>query len=103
MTKRLWEPKCGHASIWYDNWTQKGAIQYYLSIDYIANRGLEDVHQLMNRNGWNINLLNEIFPEDLCDDVVNNLGKTGRYEDGIRHGGCLKLIKSLLLVVLGTV
>lgn len=28
-----WEPKVGHSRVWFDNWTQLGALHYYLLID----------------------------------------------------------------------
>lgn len=40
-----WELKCGHSSVWYDNWTQLGALHYYLPIDLYRNTQLEEVNQ----------------------------------------------------------
>lgn len=72
-----WEPKCGHASIWYYNWIQKGALQYYFPIDYNTTGGLEDVHQLMDSNGCNVDLLKKNFPVELCDNVVIKIWISG--------------------------
>lgn len=52
-----------------------------MPIDYNSNGGPEDVHQLMNHNGWNMYMLNEIIPEDLCNHVINKLGTIEKFED----------------------
>lgn len=37
-----WEPKCGNASTWYDNWTQLGILNDVLSITHDMQVVIED-------------------------------------------------------------
>lgn len=39
-----WEPKNGHSTVWYDNWTQLVALHYILPIDTAKNLQLEEVN-----------------------------------------------------------
>ncbi|KAG5595580.1 hypothetical protein H5410_036812 [Solanum commersonii] len=52
-----WEPRCGHSSTWFDNWTQ------------LASWCLEDVNQLMVNGRWNKNLMSDTFTKEFCDQV----------------------------------
>lgn len=51
-----WEIRCGHSSVWYDNWTQLGSMHYYLPISHQSHMGVEDVCQLREDGQWNEDL-----------------------------------------------
>ncbi|KAH0669429.1 hypothetical protein KY289_023922 [Solanum tuberosum] len=49
-----WEPRCGHSSVWFDNWTQMGALHYIVHINEQHNLQLDEdwfSHMLKKRNG----------------------------------------------------
>ena len=60
-----WEPKCVHSSIWYDNWTQLGALHYIVPIDTARNVQLDEVKQFFLNGDWNYDLLQTSFGEDI--------------------------------------
>lgn len=39
-----WELQCCHSNIWYDNWTQNGALHYYLLVAYTEIHTVEIVN-----------------------------------------------------------
>lgn len=68
-----WEPKSGNANIWYDNWRQLGALHYYLPVSNRGDHQFEDVNQLVYNGRWNPNLLDMLFPEEVCNHIQHNL------------------------------
>jgi len=69
-----WEPKCGHSSVWFDNWTQLGALYYYLPVSHSNNFDFDEVNQLMIQGHWNEDLMLQLLPEDVCKHVQNVIG-----------------------------
>ncbi|WMV35425.1 hypothetical protein MTR67_028810 [Solanum verrucosum] len=68
-----WEPREGQASVWFDNWTQLGALHFLMPISHNQSQ-LEDVKELYAENGWKINALESNFNEDICNHTCNTLG-----------------------------
>ncbi|WMV24324.1 hypothetical protein MTR67_017709 [Solanum verrucosum] len=69
-----WEPRCGQSSLWYDNWTQLGALYYILPISNGLDNNLEEINQITLNGRWNINLLKELLNEEICHKVLKVLG-----------------------------
>lgn len=46
-----WEPKVGHSSAWFDNWSQLGALHYYLPLDMHKDYQIDEVNQLCTTKG----------------------------------------------------
>ncbi|KAK6794081.1 hypothetical protein RDI58_007534 [Solanum bulbocastanum] len=65
-----WEPRGGHANLWYDNWTQLGALRYVLHITHGPTEGYKDFHQIMEHDGWNIIVMAELLNKEICDHMV---------------------------------
>ncbi|KAG5613793.1 hypothetical protein H5410_013617 [Solanum commersonii] len=76
-----WEPRCGHASLWNENWTQLGALHYIMPIDQVANENLEEVNRLRLDEILNINLMTELLGKDICDHVNSISGHTQHVEE----------------------
>lgn len=38
-----WEPRCGHSSVWFDNWSK---LDYLLPVNYPINFEVEDLKLL---------------------------------------------------------
>ncbi|KAK6789411.1 hypothetical protein RDI58_013210 [Solanum bulbocastanum] len=43
-----WKPNCGHSRVWFDNWTQLGALHYFMPITGHLNLQLDEVRQLFS-------------------------------------------------------
>lgn len=69
-----WEPRCGNSNIWFDNWTQLGALYYYLPVNYSINIYEEDVSQLMLPGRWNEDLVQQLFPDEVCNHIIRKIG-----------------------------
>lgn len=65
-----WEHNCGHSIIWFDNWTQLGGLHYYLPINRSTTYPLDEVNQLMSQGGWNAEVLQQLFHEDVCNHIL---------------------------------
>lgn len=72
--KIRWEIKGGHTSVWFDNWTQLGALYYYLPVSHSNNLVYEEVNQLIIQGHWNEELMLQLLPEDVCKHVQNVIG-----------------------------
>ncbi|KAG5627192.1 hypothetical protein H5410_012410 [Solanum commersonii] len=68
-----WEPKCGHSSIWYDNWSQLGALHYIVPLDSARNVQLDEVKQCFLNGEWNYDLLQTDFGDDISRHVIQLL------------------------------
>ncbi|KAG5610599.1 hypothetical protein H5410_021880 [Solanum commersonii] len=53
----------GHASVWFDNWTQLGGLHFLMHISHSQSQ-MEDVKELYAEDGWKINALESNFNED---------------------------------------
>ncbi|KAG5631408.1 hypothetical protein H5410_003125 [Solanum commersonii] len=67
-----WEPRNCQCNVWFDNWTQLGALHYYFPINHDHGQ-LEEVQQLMLVEGWNNNLLHENLSEEVYQKKDGNL------------------------------
>lgn len=68
-----WQPNSGKSSIMFDNWTQLGALYYYLPISH-SNELMEmNIDKLMQDDKWNEGKLRDIFSQEVVDRVINNL------------------------------
>ncbi|KAH0696402.1 hypothetical protein KY289_013884 [Solanum tuberosum] len=68
-----WEAKCGHSSIWYDNWSQLGALHYIVPLDSARNVQLDEVKQCFLNGEWNYDLLQTSFGDDISRHVIQLL------------------------------
>ena len=59
--KMWWEYISGHANIWFDNWTELGSLHYVLPITHRLIEGYEDVHHIMEHDGWNMFVMTELL------------------------------------------
>ncbi|XP_060190382.1 uncharacterized protein LOC132619513 [Lycium barbarum] len=71
-----WEPKIGSSNIWFDNWTKLGALIYVVPQSWKINEHVEDVSELMTDGGWNISKLMQLFPEDIVQHIIQEIGIT---------------------------
>lgn len=70
----IWqEPKCGHSSVWYDNWTKMGALYYVIPPSSNLNFSVEEVKELMENDTWNSEKLQQLFPQEVTELIHNDL------------------------------
>ncbi|KAK6773729.1 hypothetical protein RDI58_028967 [Solanum bulbocastanum] len=73
-----WETKEGNASVWFDNWTQLGALHFHM----FHNQGIvEEVHELLDEDGWNNSLLQENFTEEVNVQIFQILRKGQKLDE----------------------
>lgn len=68
-----WEPRSGTSTVWFDNWTQLGALQYVLPISQGMNQNFEEVSQLKKEGKWDKNLLHQLFCQDVTEHIENTI------------------------------
>ncbi|XP_060182761.1 uncharacterized protein LOC132612660 [Lycium barbarum] len=68
-----WEPRSGTANVWFDNWTKLGALYHIIPDDFVIDEGVQDVKELMLQDGWNIGRLQQLFPMDIVDHILEEL------------------------------
>ncbi|KAH0761423.1 hypothetical protein KY290_017496 [Solanum tuberosum] len=68
-----WEVRNGHSSIWYDNWTQLGSLNYWLPISHSIDENFEEVKQFKEDDGWNYTLIENMCTEQVSQQVHNVL------------------------------
>ncbi|XP_060190723.1 uncharacterized protein LOC132619998 [Lycium barbarum] len=68
-----WEPRSGTANVWFDNWTKLGALYHIIADDFVIDEGVQDVKELMLQDGWNIGRLQQLFPMDIVDHILEEL------------------------------
>lgn len=61
-----------HASVWYGNWTQLGALHYLMHISQDQSQ-LESAQELFNEDGWKTNVLITNFNNDICNHIFQFL------------------------------
>ncbi|XP_015162561.1 uncharacterized protein [Solanum tuberosum] len=76
-----WEPRCCHASLWYDNWTQLGALHYIMPLDHVIDENFEEVNQLRVDERWDNNLLTKLIDSSICDHVNQVMGTIQQIEE----------------------
>ncbi|KAH0654406.1 hypothetical protein KY289_032084 [Solanum tuberosum] len=76
-----WEPRCGHASLWYGNLTQLGALQYIMYVDHVIDGNFEDVNQLRLDGRWNNNQMTDLIGKNICDHVIHVIGPIQQTEE----------------------
>ncbi|KAK6789639.1 hypothetical protein RDI58_013439 [Solanum bulbocastanum] len=69
-----WKSRCAQSSLWYDNWTQLGALYYILPISDGLDNNLEEVNQITLNGRRIIDLLKELLNEEICHNVRKVLG-----------------------------
>ncbi|KAK4716606.1 hypothetical protein R3W88_014944 [Solanum pinnatisectum] len=69
-----WEPRCGRSSLWYDIWSQLGALYYVLPINHNLDENIEEVNQITINGRWNFTLLKKLFTEEVCKKILKVLG-----------------------------
>ncbi|XP_060195246.1 uncharacterized protein LOC132624493 [Lycium barbarum] len=62
-----WEPRNGAASLWYDNWSRLGPLHMQDGV-HINNPDAE-VKDILERGGWNINLMQSMIPGYVVEHV----------------------------------
>ncbi|XP_060216649.1 uncharacterized protein LOC132644109 [Lycium barbarum] len=67
-----WETKSGTTNIWFDNWTKLGALHYVLP-DIPVDESMEDVKDLIGGNEWNVSRLQQLFPADVVEYILEDL------------------------------
>ena len=63
-----------HASLWHDNQTQLGVLHYVLPLSHTIIDKFTEVNYVMINDGWNMNMMREMFGEEICDHVITNFG-----------------------------
>ncbi|XP_060202517.1 uncharacterized protein LOC132630953 [Lycium barbarum] len=68
-----WEPRSGTTNVWFENWTKLGALYHIIPDDFGIDEGVQDVKELMLQVGWNIGKLQQLFPMDIVDHILEEL------------------------------
>ncbi|XP_060211962.1 uncharacterized protein LOC132639536 [Lycium barbarum] len=68
-----WKPMSGTANVWFDNLTKLGALYHIVPDDFVMDDGVQDVKELMLQDGWNILRLQQLFPMDIVDHILEEL------------------------------
>ncbi|XP_018625202.2 uncharacterized protein [Nicotiana tomentosiformis] len=78
-----WEMKCGTTNIWHENWTGLGALYHVVPPNFHSNEDLQEVAYLRQRDDWNVQLLEQSFPEDIAEHIIQQVQfeDTGGYWD----------------------
>ncbi|KAG5631438.1 hypothetical protein H5410_003155 [Solanum commersonii] len=61
------------AKDWWDNWSQIGALHYYLPMNYEGDHHLEEVKQVYNQGDWNWELMINMFTEEMCSHIFTHV------------------------------
>ncbi|XP_055803989.1 uncharacterized protein LOC129873024 [Solanum dulcamara] len=72
--KIWWEPMCGQASLWFDNWTQLGTLYDIIPTNQDLDPTLDEVNQLTLNGRGNENMMLELFNNEVCEHVQKALG-----------------------------
>ncbi|XP_070054442.1 uncharacterized protein [Nicotiana tomentosiformis] len=65
----LWEMNRGSTNVWHENWTGVGALYHVLPLEFHINKELQEVAELRDEEGWNDQLLDQTFPEDIAEHL----------------------------------
>ncbi|XP_060183099.1 uncharacterized protein LOC132613057 [Lycium barbarum] len=68
-----WETKIGTSNVWFDNWTKLGALYYVLPSHFNIDERVEDVKELLDRNGWDSNKLHQLLQKDIVNHIQEEL------------------------------
>ncbi|XP_060212008.1 uncharacterized protein LOC132639585 [Lycium barbarum] len=68
-----WEPRSGTANVWFEDWTKLGALYHIIPEDFVIDEGVQDVKELMMQGGWNLGKLQQLFPMDIVDHILEEL------------------------------
>lgn len=62
-----------HSNVSFDKYTQLGSLHFYLPIDRRRDYHIEDISQLCLVDGWDADILQHNFAEEICEYVVENI------------------------------
>nr|XP_016445527.1 PREDICTED: uncharacterized protein LOC107770706 [Nicotiana tabacum] len=69
-----WEMKDGTTNILHENWTGLRALYHFLPPNFHINEELQEVVQLRQDSGWNEELIEQKFSEDIADHIKFTVG-----------------------------
>ncbi|XP_059315804.1 uncharacterized protein LOC132066519 [Lycium ferocissimum] len=72
-----WEPRSGSCDSWEDNWTRLGPLREVSSSDH----NLEEVAELMDSEGWDLQKMNVVLPKQVVNHVKSELSIMGKSTD----------------------
>lgn len=64
--------KSGPSSVQYANLTHLGALYYVVPINKEYDYQLEEVGQLFSNGEWNMEVMQNIFTEEVCNHLIKN-------------------------------
>ncbi|XP_075107032.1 uncharacterized protein LOC142180014 [Nicotiana tabacum] len=65
----LWVLNRGTTSVWHENWTGLGSLYHVVPPQFIINEELDEVVELTQGTGWNDQVLDNYFPEDIANHI----------------------------------
>lgn len=68
-----WHPKMGSSQFWYDNWTGLGELYFIVTQDFGIDESINNVMNVVEEGGWNVNKLLESLPEEYVSHIVENI------------------------------
>nr|XP_016508420.1 PREDICTED: uncharacterized protein LOC107826004 [Nicotiana tabacum] len=64
-----WEMKSEITNVWHEKWTGLGALYHVVPPDFQINEEMEQVNELRQEDGWDEELIDHTFPEEIVDHI----------------------------------
>ncbi|XP_070020169.1 uncharacterized protein [Nicotiana sylvestris] len=63
----------GSAQLWFDNWTELGALYFQVPAEFGIDEDIHNVNDLVENGMWNLEKIFQTLPEDLANHIVQNI------------------------------
>ncbi|XP_009779565.1 uncharacterized protein [Nicotiana sylvestris] len=63
----------GSSLFWYDNWTGLGELYFIVPQDFGIDESINNVMNVVEEGGWNVNKLLESLPEEYVSHIMENI------------------------------
>uniref|UniRef100_A0A0V0HGK0 Putative ovule protein n=1 Tax=Solanum chacoense TaxID=4108 RepID=A0A0V0HGK0_SOLCH len=88
-----WQVKAGNNSLWYDNWTQQGAL-YYIE-EAVPERSALEVRSFITNDEWDQEKLKSVLSEDMARYIMDSIKHFNT--EGIDHAWWMENAKGEFL------
>ncbi|XP_070021428.1 uncharacterized protein [Nicotiana sylvestris] len=68
-----WHPRMGSSLFWYENWTGLGALYFITPPDLVIDESVNNVHEVVRQDTWDVDKLVELLPEEIVEHIVDNI------------------------------
>nr|XP_009768117.1 PREDICTED: uncharacterized protein LOC104219182 [Nicotiana sylvestris] len=68
-----WKLRMGSALFWFDNWTEMGALNFQVPVDFGIDEDIHNVNDMVENGMWNVDKMFESLPEGLAHHIAQNI------------------------------